>query len=184
MSPEARIRKARTLLAEGSRAFDADDVREGSRLMWEAAKSGIVAVAEQRGWPYRTRDDLRHVIYHLDHDGENPPMEVDPLTAYYRDLGDRQDRISNTPITEDDEWDYDGEFRKDPAHLKYSQKSIQTLARQTLRVKSPDPPRPHELRTAHIGGRVVSARRRASVQRGRGWYAVGGSRMGRGGACH
>ena len=126
MSPQARIRKARTLLAEGSRAFDADDVREGSRLMWEAAKSGILAVAEQRGWPYRTRDDLWKVIYHLDHDGDNPPMEVDPLTAYYPIWVTAKIYLEHA-VTEDDEWDYDGEFRKDPVSLKYSQKSIKRL---------------------------------------------------------
>ncbi len=126
MSPQARIRKARTLLAEGNRAFDSDDVREGSRLMWEAAKSGIAAVAEQRGWPRATRDDLRQVIYHLDHDGDNPPMEVDPLTAYYGKWVMAKMYLEHA-ITEDDEWDYDGEFRVDPESLKYSQKSIRLL---------------------------------------------------------
>jgi len=126
MSPEAHIRKARTLLAEGGRAFDDDDVREGSRLMWEAAKSGIVAIAEHRGWPYKTRDDLRQVIYHLDHDGENPPIEVDPLTAYYPIWVTAKIYLEHA-VTEDDEWDYDGEFRKDPASLKYSQRSIRRL---------------------------------------------------------
>ena len=126
MSPEAHIRKARTLLAEGNRAFDVDDVREGSRLMWESAKSGIVAVAEQRGWSYKTRDDLWKVIYHLDHDGENPPMEVDPLTAYYGKWVMAKTYLEHA-ITEDDEWDYDGEFRMAPAQLKYSQKSIRLL---------------------------------------------------------
>lgn len=126
MSPQARIRKARTLLAEGNRAFDADDVREGSRLMWEAAKSGIVAVAKHRGWPYKTRDDLRQVIYRLDHDGDNPPMEVDPLTAYYGKWVSAKIYLEHA-VTEDDEWDYDGEFRKDPESLNYSQKSIRRL---------------------------------------------------------
>ena len=126
MSPQARIRKARTLLVEGGRAFDDDDVREGSRLMWEAAKTGISAVAEQRGWPHKTRDDLRHVIYHLDHDGDNPPMEVDPLTAYYGKWVSAKIYLEHA-VTEDDEWDYDGEFRKDPASLKYSQKTIRFL---------------------------------------------------------
>ena len=126
MSPQAHIRKARTLLTEGGRAFDADDVREGSRLMWEAAKSGIAAVAEQRGWPHKTRDDLWKVIYHLDHDGENPPMEVDPLTAYYPIWVTAKIYLEHA-VTEDDEWDYDGEFRVAPTHLKYSQKSIRRL---------------------------------------------------------
>ena len=126
MSPQARIRKARTLLLEGGRAFDDDDVREGSRLMWEAAKTGISAVAEQRGWPHKTRDDLRHVIYHLDHDGDNPPIEVEPLTAYYGKWVMAKMYLEHA-VTEDDEWDYDGEFRMHPEHLKYSQKSIRLL---------------------------------------------------------
>ena len=126
MSPQDRIRKARTLLSEGGRAFDDDDVREGSRLMWEAAKSGIAAVAEQRGWPHKTRDDLRHVIYHLDHDGDNPLIETDPLAAYYGKWVTAKIYLEHA-VTEDDEWDYDGEFRKHPEHLKYSQKSIRRL---------------------------------------------------------
>ena len=126
MSPETRIRKARALLSEGGRAFDDDDVREGSRLMWEAAKSGIAAVAEQRGWPHKTRDDLRHVIHHLDHDGENPPMKVNPLTSYYGSWVVAKGYHEHA-VTEDDEWDYDGEFRKDPEALKYGQKSMLRL---------------------------------------------------------
>ena len=126
MSPQTRIRKARNLLAEGGRAFDDDDIREGCRLMWEAAKSGIAAVAEQRGWPHKTRDDLRHVIHHLDHDGENPPIEVNPLTCYYLKWVVAKGYHEHA-VTEDDEWDYDGEFRKDPVSLKYGQKSMRRL---------------------------------------------------------
>ena len=39
MLANARIQKARELLKDASQAFDADDTREGSRLMWEASKS-------------------------------------------------------------------------------------------------------------------------------------------------
>ena len=94
--------------------------------MWEAAISGIAAVAVQRGWPHKTRDDLRHVIHHLDHDGENPPMKVSPLNSYYAKWVVVK-MYHEHAVTEDDEWDYDGEFRMEPISLKYSQKSMRRL---------------------------------------------------------
>ena len=123
MPANARIQKARALLKDASRAFDADEIREGCRLMWEASLSGMVAVAERRGLPHKTRDDLFQLIYKLDHEGENPPMEVNPLTAYYGKFVMAEMYLEHA-VTEDDEWDYDGEFRVDDESLKVSQRSI------------------------------------------------------------
>ena len=57
---------AQDLLNSADRAFDAGDVHEGSRLMWEAVRTGIAAVAKKRGWPCSNLDEIKEVIYRLD----------------------------------------------------------------------------------------------------------------------
>ncbi len=58
--------KAQTLLDSADRAFDAGNVREGSWLMWEAARTSIAAVAARRGWPCESLNEIKEVIYRLD----------------------------------------------------------------------------------------------------------------------
>ena len=45
---------------------DRNDTRRGSQLIWEAAIAGVSAVAESRGWPHATLDDLKETIRRLD----------------------------------------------------------------------------------------------------------------------
>ena len=54
------------LLDAADRAFDAGNQREGSRLMWEAVRTGIAAVAAKHGLPCGTTEELRAVILKLD----------------------------------------------------------------------------------------------------------------------
>ena len=126
MSANERIRQARALLKDASQAFDADDTREGCRLLWEASRAGISAVAEQRGWPHKTHEDLKQVIRHLDNEGEPPRFKVNPLKSYLVKFV-MVEMFLEHAITEDDEWDYDGEFRVDDESLKRRQKSIRRL---------------------------------------------------------
>ena len=126
MPANARIQKARALLKDASRAFDDDDTREGSRLMWEASKSAISAVAEQRGWPHETYKDLRQVIYHLDHDGSPSLMEINPLKSYWAKFT-AADLYHDYIETPEDEWDYGDEFLTTREDLKYEQKFIWPL---------------------------------------------------------
>ena len=56
-----------TLFAAADAALDAGDFREGARLLWEAARVNIAALAQSRGWqPCETRDDILQAIYKLD----------------------------------------------------------------------------------------------------------------------
>ena len=66
MSARAKIEKAYQLVEAGRRALDAGEEEEGSRLMWEAARAGISAVAETRGWTHETFEDLYAVLHRLD----------------------------------------------------------------------------------------------------------------------
>ena len=55
-----------TLFAAADAALDAGDFREGARLLWEAARVNIAALARSRGWPSDTRDDIKQAIAELD----------------------------------------------------------------------------------------------------------------------
>ena len=54
------------LFAAADSALNAGDFQEGARLLWEAARVNIAALAQSRGWPCDTRDDLKQAIYKLD----------------------------------------------------------------------------------------------------------------------
>lgn len=62
---QAEIPTSQELLYEADRAFDSGDLREGSRLMWEAAIAGIAAVANICGWPYDSMDEIREAALRL-----------------------------------------------------------------------------------------------------------------------
>ena len=59
-------RETAALFAAADSALNAGDFREGARLLWEAARVNITALAQSRGWPCDTRDDLKQAIYKLD----------------------------------------------------------------------------------------------------------------------
>ena len=59
-------RETATLFAAADAALDAGEFREGARLLWEAARVNIAALARSRGWPCDTRDDLMQAIFKLD----------------------------------------------------------------------------------------------------------------------
>ncbi len=58
--------KVKDLVDTADQAFEAGNVREGSRLMWEAVRTGIAAVARKHGWPCSNLDEMKEVIYRLD----------------------------------------------------------------------------------------------------------------------
>ena len=59
-------RETAELFAAADSALNAGDFREGARLLWEAARVNIAALAQSRGWPCDTRDDLKRTISELD----------------------------------------------------------------------------------------------------------------------
>ena len=59
-------RETAALFAAADSALDAGDFREGARLLWEAARVNIAALAQSRGWPCDTLDDIKRTIFELD----------------------------------------------------------------------------------------------------------------------
>lgn len=66
MLTQNHAQEAHTLLDAADRAFDVGDLREGARLMWEASKVAIAAVAQKLDMPCDTYEDIKQVIFHLD----------------------------------------------------------------------------------------------------------------------
>ena len=66
MQTQELDRETAALFAAADSALNAGDFREGARLLWEAARVNIAALAQSRGWPCDTRDDLKQAIYKLD----------------------------------------------------------------------------------------------------------------------
>ena len=112
MTPPEHGRKAQELLEAADAAFDAGKLREGAWYMWEAARVSVVAVAQARGWPCATMDDLKEVIYRLD--------GIDP-NGRYEPHHPRPARFLNFAMAalfreqaETDDWEYP-EFRWESA---------------------------------------------------------------------
>ena len=81
MLTQDHANQVQTLLDTADRAFDADDLREGARLMWEASRVAIAAVAQKLGMPADTYDDIKQVVFHLD--GINAKERLNGYPEYY-----------------------------------------------------------------------------------------------------
>ena len=57
---EEHAQTARTFLDESDALFDEGDVLQGSEKVWGAAAHAMMAVAQQRGWPYDSHGSLKH----------------------------------------------------------------------------------------------------------------------------
>ena len=64
---------AYALLAEGECQIAAGQYREGSANVYQAAFTALRAVAESRGWPCETEEDVCNATYRLD--GKEPPKD-------------------------------------------------------------------------------------------------------------
>lgn len=63
-------------LAEADRRFDAGDAQAGSRCMWQAAHTALVAVAQRRGLPCQTDLDLMNLTDVLDDEAGEPLVRL------------------------------------------------------------------------------------------------------------
>ncbi len=67
MSAEPQYAKTpQECLEEADRLFDAGNKREGSKLVWQAVKTALAAIADQRGLPLRNNDDAFSLAVILD----------------------------------------------------------------------------------------------------------------------
>ena len=106
------------LIESADLAFDADNFREGSRLMWEATRVALAAIAAQHGWPCSSLEEIKEVVYRLDgvDDAGNP-------NAGSRHFGGFGVADTFREHAETDEWEYP-EFQWGEASFRMGRKSV------------------------------------------------------------
>ena len=102
-------------------AFDADDFREGSRLMWEATRVAVAAIAAQHGWPSGSLDELKKVVYRLDGVGNKGKA-----TGFPWHFGRFSVAVTFRTHAETDEWEYP-EFEWGEAAFSMGRKSVKNF---------------------------------------------------------
>ncbi len=113
-----RALETQRLLDAADCAFDCDgDKREGSRLMWEAARAAIAAAAEARGLLAETDDDIAEAVYRMDGIvfGEGKIESYDSLahsrsygvSRYFKDYAERAWWVEDYPEFQWDDCEFD-----------------------------------------------------------------------------
>lgn len=110
--------KTQDLLNSADWAFDAGDVREGSRLMWEAARTAIGAVAAKHDWPCVSLDEIKHVIYRLDGIEKGEKYTEYPKHLAHFGVADKFRKHA-----EADDWEYP-EFQWSDAGFRMGRRSV------------------------------------------------------------
>ena len=107
------------LLDSADQAFDAGNVRDGSRLVWEAVRTGITAVAKKNGWPCSNLDEIKDVVYRLDGVDEDGNF-TGSYPRYFAHFG-VADRFREHAETVD--WEYP-EFQWSEVGFRMGRKSV------------------------------------------------------------
>ncbi len=121
------VQSSQDLLDSADRAFDAGDVRAGSRLMWEAARTAIDAVAIKHGWPCDSLEEIKEVIYRLD--GVDEKGNSTGFPWYFMHFG-----VANTfrEHAETYEWEYP-EFQWGDSAFRMGRKSVKKFVDSLMR---------------------------------------------------
>ncbi len=65
MLTKTQTQPVRDLLQDAQRHFEDDEKRLGSQKLWDAAVAALELIAEERGWPCKTKEDHWDMIDHL-----------------------------------------------------------------------------------------------------------------------
>lgn len=65
MIAEEHVQTAQDFLVKSNNYFEEGDVLQGSEKLWGAASHAVMAVAQERGWPYGNHYALRQVALRL-----------------------------------------------------------------------------------------------------------------------
>ena len=74
---EEHIQTAQDFLEAADREFAAGDVLQGSEKLWGAASHAVMAVAQQRGWPYSKHNALKVAVRRLYQESGVEALESD-----------------------------------------------------------------------------------------------------------
>jgi uncharacterized protein (UPF0332 family) len=77
MLVQEHVQTAREFLEAADREFAAGDVLQGSEKMWGAASHAVMAVAQQRGWPYGSHRALIMAVRRLAEEYDAPILRAE-----------------------------------------------------------------------------------------------------------
>ena len=77
MQPREHVDEAQEFLAEADRKFEAGRGLQGSEMLWGAAAHMVIALAQQRGWPYRNHNAMKNAAKQLADEQDNPILGDD-----------------------------------------------------------------------------------------------------------
>lgn len=98
---------AREFLIASDAEFDNDDLVQGSEKLWGAAAHAVMAVAQQRGWDYRSHRSLKNAVIRLSREQGDPLIEAQFAAAekfhrnFYHDDMEDYERDADRPLVHD-----------------------------------------------------------------------------------
>ena len=101
------VQTARDFLEASDEEFAAGDVLQGSEKMWGAASHAVMAVAQQRGWPYGSHRALKMAADRLAREYDDPALRFGFVAAqqfhanFYHGFMEDDDLERARPLVQD-----------------------------------------------------------------------------------
>ena len=97
---------AQDFIIDANREFAAGELVQGSEKLWGAASHAVMAVAQQRGWSYRSHRSLKNAAIQLSREQNDPTIEAYFAVAekfhrnFYHDDMEDWERDADRPLVE------------------------------------------------------------------------------------
>ena len=97
---------AQVFIVDANREFASGDLVQGSEKLWGAASHAVMAVAQQRGWNYRSHRSLKNAAIQLSREQNDPTIEAYFAVAekfhrnFYHDDMEDWERDADKPLVE------------------------------------------------------------------------------------
>ena len=107
MQVQEHYQTAQDFIIDANREFAAGELVQGSEKLWGAASHAVMAVAQQRGWSYRSHRSLKNAAIQLSRE-QNDPTMLRPTFAvaekfhrnFYHDDMEDWERDADRPLVE------------------------------------------------------------------------------------
>ena len=106
MQVQVHHQTALDFIIDANREFAAGDLVQGSEKLWGAASHAVMAVAQQRGWNYRSHRSLKNAAIQLSREHNDPTIEAYFAVAekfhknFYHDDMEEWERDADKPLVE------------------------------------------------------------------------------------
>ena len=106
MQVQEHYQTAQSFIIDADREFAAGELVQGSEKLWGAASHAVMAVAQQRGWDYRSHRSLKNAAIRLSREQNDPTIEAYFAVAekfhknFYHDDMEDWERDADRPLVE------------------------------------------------------------------------------------